>query len=183
MAVLHSSGNIGRAETNHGGITEADTAMIFLLLTLHDARQNIGDREHAELAGIENQVIIPACAPVHAGVIIIVPAAETVALVHGRICLIRLDTVDLDGALDTERGIRSDEHAEQVGVIAEDIVGAASDEDRRLMLICKLLDDLALREENIVLWDSLRLVHIGCFCGGVGAGDRNVEQEGVVLVG
>ena len=101
-----------------------------------------------------------------------VAAALFIMPADDRIGLFRRDFVLLDRALDAEIHIRGNEHAEQARMIAQDIIRTASDKDGGRVLVCEFCDDLALRQENVILRKCL------CFDkGGVGASDRNIIQE------
>ena len=103
----------------------------------------------AEGAAVERKVVTVDMAPLAAGVILVVFGTDLVVALHGFLGAFRGQAVFADGAGDAVGQRRVDEHIQAVGAVAQNIIGAAPDDDAGAFL-GQLADDLALQDEEIV---------------------------------
>ena len=142
-----------------------------LFAELHD---HIGAGVHAERAAVEADVIILCLPPDAARVVLIIDLALLVLLGETLLrCLLRL-AVALDDAAGAAGHVGTDEHMQTVLPVAQDIVRAAADDDA-LALFCQLLDDLALRDIELIVHGEVVVA--------VALGRGQIEQQAVAGVG
>ena len=142
-----------------------------LFAELHD---HIGTGVHAERAAVEADVIILCLPPDAARVVLIIDLALLVLLGETLLrCLLRL-AVALDDAAGAAGHVGADEHMQAVLPVAQDIVRAAADDDA-LALFRQLLDDLALRDIELIVHGEVVVA--------VALGRGQIEQQAVAGVG
>ena len=128
---------------------------------------------HAERAAIEANVIILCLPPDAARVVLIIDLALLVLLGETLLrCLLRL-AVALDDAAGAAGHVGTDEHMQAVLPVAQDIVRAAADDDA-LALFRQLLDDLALRDIELIVHGEVVVA--------VALGRGQIEQQAVAGV-
>ena len=94
-------------------------------------------------AAVQRQVIIPRVAPLHVGVEAVIGGAALVLIPQALLRRLLPFAVDLDNALGPERHIRMNENLQAVGLVPQDVVGTAADNDAGAFLR-KLRNDLIL---------------------------------------
>ena len=110
---------------------------------LVEVSDDIGALVDAELAAVERDVVILRVAPLHVRVEAVIGRAALVLVAQALLGRLLALAVDLDDALGAERHIRVDKDLEALGLVLQNVVRTAADDDAG-PLFGKLADDAAL---------------------------------------
>ena len=126
----------------------------FSLFTLHSfiniLYQHLSRGFVAEVRGVDAEVIALGSAPGLAAVVVVVGSTAAVGLLDELGSLLGGDALLLDHASRAVFEVGGEEEVDAVGIVAQDIVGAAADEDARLTL-GQVANDVALYLEQGVV--------------------------------
>ena len=100
-----------------------------LRLALVEVSDDVGALVDAELAAVERDVVILRVAPLHVRVEAVIGRAALVLVAQALLGRLLALAVDLDDALGAERHIRVDKDLEALGLVLQNVVRAAADDD------------------------------------------------------
>ena len=110
----------------------------YSLFTLHSfiniLYQHLSRGFVAEVRGVDAEVIALGCAPGLAAVVVVIGSTAAVGLLDELGSLLGGDALLLDHTSRAVFEVGGEEEVDAVGIVAQDIVGAAADEDARLVL-------------------------------------------------